>query len=242
MSRFILFVAVLLSAADVLAAVSLSGTRLIFDGRFAEASLHVLNRSNHEVLLQAWLSAADNVDGSPQASDADLPFVLTPHLSRLDPQTKQALRVIYQGQGMPPTAESLMHLYVLEIPRKVVGANQLSIAIRQRINVFFRPPGLSDDPAQTPQRLRWTLANAALRVSNPSSFHAAIQDVRLGDVVASDYLLLAPGASHEMPVPGSTSAGGLSFQALTDYGGLRRYCAQATGDQSNTTEYRQKDC
>lgn len=242
MIRFMLFLAVLLSAAHAPAAVSLSGTRLIFDGRFSEASLQVLNRSDHEVLIQAWLSPADNLEGSPQQSAADLPFVLTPHLSRLDPKARQTLRVLYQGQGLPQDAESLMHLYVLEIPRKVAGANQLSIAIRQRINVFFRPPGLTDDPLQTAHRLRWTLANTALRVSNPTSFHAAIQDVRLGGVVASDYLLLAPGASHEMSVAASSGSADLSFQALTDYGGTRNYCAQATGDQSNTTEYRQKDC
>jgi P pilus assembly chaperone PapD len=241
-SRLILFLAVSLFGTHVLAAVSLTGTRLIFDGRYAEASLEILNRSDHEVLIQAWLSAPDNVDGSPQASAVDLPFVLTPHLARLEGHGKQVLRVLYQGEGMPQGAESLMHLYVLEIPRRVAGANQLSIAIRQRINVFYRPPGLTDDPAQTPQSLRWTRTSAVLRVSNPTSFHAAIQDVRLDGVAASDYVLLAPGASHEIPVASAVHPARLSFQALTDYGGLRSYCAQAAGDQFNITEDRQKDC
>jgi len=241
-SRFILLLAALLYGADVIAAVSLNGTRLIFDGRYAEANLEILNRSDHEVLIQAWLSAPEDVDGSPQAPGVDLPFVLTPHLARLEGHGKQALRLLYQGEGMPQGVESLMHLYVLEIPRKIAGANQLSIAIRQRINVFYRPSGLTDDPAQTPQQLRWTRANAALRVSNPTPFHAAIQDVRLDGVFASDYLLLAPGASQQIPVGTATPPTRLSFQALTDYGGLRSYCAQAAGDQFNITEDRQKDC
>lgn len=242
MSRLILLLAAWLWGASASATVSLGGTRLIFDGRFAEASLEVVNGKAQAVLIQAWLSAADDAEEGPQALGPELPFVLTPHLSRLEGHAKQRLRLLYQGQGMPQTAESLLHLYVLEIPRKVVGAHQLSIAIRQRINVFYRPPGLTDDPALTPQRLRWTLGDTSLQVSNPTPFHAALQDVQLGGIATSDYLLLAPGASHSMTVAASNGARRLSFQALTDYGGLRSYCAHATGDTFTTTEDRQKDC
>ncbi len=242
MSRLILLLVAWLWGANAFATVSLGGTRLIFDGRFAEASLELVNHKDHAVLIQAWLSAADNVQGGPQAADSQLPFVLTPHLSRLEGRAKQSLRLLYQGQGMPKNVESLLHLYVLEIPRKVAGTSQLSIAIRQRINVFYRPPGLTDDPALTPQRLHWTLANRSLQVSNPTPFHAALQDVQLGGVAVSEYRVLAPGASHAMEVPAVDGARRLSFQVLTDYGGLRSFCARPTGHTFITTEDRQKDC
>lgn len=240
-------VAALLSSLDVLAAVSLSGTRLVFDGRFHEASLEVINRSNHEVLIQSWLSDPANLDGDPDAVGIDLPFVVTPHLARVDEGAKQTLRVLYQGQGMPSDVESLLHFYVLEIPRRAAGINLLSIAIRQRINLFYRPPGLIDDPAETALRLRWTLASSdaaptLLRVTNPTSYHAALQDVRLGGAVASDYLLLAPGASHEMPVPAAVGMRSLAFEALNDYGGVLVYCALGNGKGFHNTENGQKDC
>jgi P pilus assembly chaperone PapD len=237
----------LLSSVNLQAAVSLSGTRLIFDGRFQEASLEVTNRSGREVLIQAWLSDPGNVDGDPDISDASLPFALSAPLSRLDPGARQKIRILYQGEGMPQDSESLLHLYVLEIPRRVDGANQLSIAIRQRLNLFYRPPGLPGDPAGTAYRLRWTLARrgagqASLRVTNPTLFHAAIQDVRLGGVAINESLLLAPGASHDMHVASGKAGQRLSFQTLTDYGAPRSYCAQGNGDGFLTTEYRQKDC
>jgi P pilus assembly chaperone PapD len=236
----------LLSSFNAPAAVSLSGTRLIFDGRFHEASLDVVNRGNHEVLIQAWLSEPDNVEGNPDTA-GDLPFVLTPHLMRLDRSAKQVIRVLYQGQGMGQDVESLLHLYVLEIPRRADSANQLSIAIRQRINLFYRPAGLTEDPAKTALRLRWTLASgnaglSVLRVSNPTPYHAALQDVRLDGVPASEYLLLAPGASHELPVAAVVDTSRLSFEALNDYGGVLAYCAHGNRDGFNNTEYRQKDC
>jgi len=212
-------------------AVSLTGTRLIFDGRFAEASIALTNRSDQPVLIQAWLTDARDDDGDPGKVGGELPFVLTPPLSKLDGQGKQVLRLMYQGSGIAQDKESLLHLYVLEIPRRVEGQNQLSIAIRQRINVFYRPPGLPGDPAETPSLLRWTLpANGPLRISNPTAFHVALQNVQVGGVELSDYLLLAPGANHEFALPASNAGPQrLSFSALTDYGAARAYCAPIDG-------------
>ncbi|MCI8210169.1 hypothetical protein AUC61_11540 [Pseudomonas sp. S25] len=234
--------AALLASFSVHAAVSLSGTRLIFDGRFPEASLEVVNRSEHEVLIQSWLSDPANIDGSLDGAAVELPFVLSPQLAHLEARGRQTIRVLYQGQGMPLTEESLLHLYVLEIPRRTQVTNALSIAIRQRINLFYRPVGLTDDPAATAYRLRWTLASTSLRVSNPTSYHAALQDVRLGGVAASDYLLLAPGTSQDIPIPAALGRRNLSFKALNDYGGADLYCAAGTDDGFDNTEHRQKDC
>lgn len=235
-------VAALLASFNLQATVSLSGTRLVFDGRFPEASLEVANRSDREVLIQAWLSDPANSDGNLEEANAELPFLLSPQLARLDARGKQTLRVLYQGQGMPLNEESLLHLYVLEIPRRAEVPNVLSIAIRQRINLFYRPAGLIEDPAATAHRLRWTLASTSLRVSNPSAYHAALQDVRLGGVAAKDYLLLAPGASHEMSVPAAGGIRSLSFKALNDYGGADVYCAAGNSHGFDNTEHRQKDC
>ncbi|MEB0024424.1 molecular chaperone [Pseudomonas sp. MH9.2] len=228
-----------IASASVQAAVSLTGTRLIFDGAFREVSIEVINRSPREVLLQAWLSSAANEgDGVPD----DLPFALTPHLSQLPVNGKQALRILYEGVGMPQGRESLLHLYVMEIPRRAEGENPLSIAIRQRINVFYRPPGLPGDPADSAQELLWQLTRDAngrmsLQVSNRSAFHASLQDLQLegraGKHDVSDYLLLLPGTTRILPLSAAEPADSqwqyMSFKALTDYGGQRSYRAEIDG-------------
>lgn len=237
------------------ATVSLTGTRLIFDGRFPQASIDVINRDDRQVLLQTWLSRPENHDGDPQTAGDGLPFVLTPPLLQLDGHGRQTLQVLYQGSGMAQHQESLLHLYVLEIPRRNGASQALNIAIRQRINLFYRPPGLTGDPALTPQRLRWLLSadGRELQVSNPSAFHAVLLDVQLDGVRLSSDLLLAPGASHTLALPLPLAGEVLAFAALTDYGGTRDYCAQArkaapfsahplSGEQDNSLDYRQKDC
>jgi P pilus assembly chaperone PapD len=235
MSFLVMGAAVVLGNVGAQAAVSLSGTRLIFDGSFREVSIEATNRSSHEVLLQAWLSDAQDMDGE---SSADLPFVVTPHLWHLQAHGRQALRILYEGVGMPLDQESLLHLYVMEVPRRVEGENQLSIAIRQRINVFYRPPGLTGNPAHTAEALLWSVVRdeqgvAALQVSNPTAYHAALQNLRLEgtgeNYSVSNYQLLPPGVTRSLPLtaikPGKGRWHRLSFKALNDFGGQHGYVA-----------------
>ena len=232
------------AACTAQASVSLSGTRLIFDGRYPEATLQVTNRGTREVLIQTRLSAAQDDDDTPAEQRRVLPFAVTPHLQRLAPGGRQTLRVFYQGQGMPDARESLLHLYVTQIPRRNQGEAQLSIAIRQRINVFFRPADLRGDPAVTPETLRWSITRTdsggpALLVVNPTPYHAALQAVHVDGVRVAESQLLAPGARHRWPLPTPASGLRLRFKALTDYGGQRDYCATldpATGINARLRE------
>lgn len=229
-------------------AVSLSGTRLIFDGRYNEATIEVSNRSDAETLIQAWLDAPREDDQSGDTRAADLPFALTPHLVRLPAKGKQTLRLLYEGVGMPRDRESMLHLYVLEIPRRSTAAQQLSIAIRQRINVFYRPAGLTGDPADAAQTLIWQRVpspGARLSVRNPTPYHVSLQDLRINGIEVADQRLLAPlsDASLTLPVLGTKGSEPeiLSFKAMTDYGGQRDYCAPVQGGQPFNVPLRMPD-
>lgn len=223
----ICFIALLIGR-EAQAVVSLGGTRLVFDGRFPEATLDVSNPGKAPVLIQAWIEDAK----TDQATPADLPFVLTPHLAQIPAQGRHTLRLLYQGVGMPVDRESLLHLYVLEVPRRSEATQQLSIAVRQRINVFYRPTGLSRDPADIPQSLLWQRGGQdsdVLNVRNPTPFHASLLNITLNGVVIAEDLMLEPFSARSLPLPGPLSqAVGrkcLRFKALTDYGGQRDFSA-----------------
>jgi P pilus assembly chaperone PapD len=220
----------LLLGRDAQAVVSLGGTRLVFDGRFREATLDVSNPGLGPVLIQAWLENGK----ADHAAPTDLPFVLTPHLAQIPAQGRQTLRLLYEGIGMPPDRESLLHLYVLEVPRRNDAQQQLSIAVRQRINVFYRPKGLAGDPADVPQSLRWQREaenSDALTVRNPTPFHASLLNITFNGVEIGEDLMLEPFSEHSLRLLNPSSrAGGeacLSFKALTDYGGQRDFAAQS---------------
>lgn len=216
----------MLFSADGQAGVSLAGTRLIFDGKYREASIEASNRSDKEVLLQAWLSAADQ-----SSRPEDLPFVVTPHLVHLPSQGKQSLRLLYEGVGMPGGRESLLHLYVMEIPRRSDAKQQLTIAVRQRINVFYRPAGLGGNPADAAQGLLWQLVKEPggeirLHVRNPTPFHVSLLALQLDGERVRDDWLIKPAQTTSVLLARGVSAARLSFKALNDYGGQRGYCAQ----------------
>lgn len=234
MRRWCGLVLLMVSMAQAQAAVSLAGTRLVFPGAFSEVAIEVSNRTEREVLLQAWLGMPGDDDDPLSAQPRlELPFVVTPALAHLPAEGRQVLRMLYHGVGMPVERESLLHLYVLEVPQRSEVGPQLNIAVRQRINVFYRPAGLPGDPAEAASALHWSLNRAApggrrLQVSNPTAFHVALQALSLDGRVLHDHLLLAPGERFEWPI----NAGPLRrllFKALTDYGGQRAYCAPVTG-------------
>ncbi|ORC59771.1 pilus assembly protein [Pseudomonas floridensis] len=232
----------LVTGFPVQAALSLTGTRLVFDGRDREASLEIRNRGSSEVLIQSWLSDPRDDDDTPSAQREPLPFAVTPPLSRLAAGEKTLLRILYQGAGMVGDRESLLHLYVLEIPQRREGRRQLNIAVRQRLNVFYRPVGLPGDPADTAARLRWVIAldeqgNGLLQVSNPTPYHAALETLAVDGIPVSHDALLAPGDRLEFALTGnrqSVTNHRLNFKALTDYGGQRSYCARLNGQASSS--------
>ncbi|KGF66584.1 molecular chaperone [Pseudomonas lutea] len=220
-------------------AVALSGTRLIFEGRYDEATLDVINRGDSETLIQTWLDTPTADDGNGHIKAAELPFAVTPHLARMPAQGRQTLRLLYEGVGVPRDRESLLHLFVLEIPRRSPAAQQMSIAIRQRINVFYRPVGLSGDPADAPQNLTWQRlpsAGSVLSVRNPTPYHVSLQALRINGIDVAEYRLLAPFSNAALSLPATyvehVGPQTLTFKALTDYGGQREYCASFQGAES----------
>ncbi|MGN2414186.1 fimbrial biogenesis chaperone [Pseudomonas syringae] len=224
-------------SATVNGAIALTGTRLIFDGQYREVSIEVRNLGKTETLFQAWLSDPHDGDGSSPDQSRSLPFVATPPLSRLAVNGRQTLRILYQGAGMPQARESLLHLYVLEVPRRQDGHRQLNIAVRQRINVFYRPSGLDGDPAEAAGQLLWQLVHGdskrvVLKISNPTPYYTSLDAVRLDGIQLENDRLLAPGDEFEWVLAGQISRftqHRLSYNALTDYGARRGYCVRLNG-------------
>jgi chaperone protein EcpD len=212
---------------QAMAGISLSSTRLIFDGKHKEAGITVRN-SGADVLIQSWVDT-DN-------GEASVPFAVTPPLVRVSDGEQQILRVIYEGTGMPGDRESVVWLNVQEIPQSVKTANTLQLAVRQRIKVFFRPAGLTNTAYQAPTELIWRLTERAgksvLVVSNPGLYHVSIADITVQSGATREHpfdsMMIAPGEQKEFALKQlhPASSAHLSFSSINDYGARDRYVAQ----------------
>lgn len=216
----------LLAANSATAGISLSSTRLIFDGTHKEAGITVRN-NGETVLIQSWV----DTDNAPSA-----PFAVTPPLARINGEEQQLLRVIYEGQGMPTDRESVVWLNVQEIPQASKLQNTLQLAVRQRIKLFFRPAGLKNAAYLAPTELTWSLAERAgkpvLMVTNPGLYHVSIAEITLQSGTINEHpfdsMMIAPGEQKEFALKqlSLASAPRLMFSSINDYGAQDRYVAQ----------------
>ncbi|MCO1624132.1 fimbrial biogenesis chaperone [Pseudomonas putida] len=224
----------MLITAQATASISLSSTRVVFDGAHKEANVTVRN-GNQEVLVQSWVDGGDSVLGH-------VPFAITPPLARVMAKQEQLLRILYEGQGLPSDRESVVWLNVQEIPQSTGKANTLQLAVRQRIKVFFRPANLPGNPLLAPEQLVWQITpyegKAKLTVNNPSLYHVSMADIELKlgkqTVLTADSTMIAPGAQKIFESKLSQAQGqfSLTFKNINDYGAQHAYSAVLNNTQS----------
>lgn len=225
----------LLVVSQANAGISLSATRLVFDGKHKEAGITVRN-SGEDVLIQSWVDT-----DTPGVTS--VPFAVTPPLARVVGKEQQLLRVIYEGTGMPSDKESVVWLNVQEIPQASKEKNTLQLAVRQRIKVFFRPVGLSADAYLAPTQLLWRLESRAgktvLAVNNPGLFHVSMADIKLqsGTLTehTADSTMIAPGENKEFTIKqfNTTTTPNVLFTSINDYGAQDRYIVKLSNGASS---------
>jgi P pilus assembly chaperone PapD len=228
-------------AAQAQAGIVLNTTRVIYSGADKEVSLQVHNTGTGDILAQSWLEAdRESVTSTPP------PFAITPSLARMSGDGRQLIRLIYSGEGLAQDRESVLWLNVQEIPQ-TGDENQLQIAIRQRIKLFYRPQGLIADPSKAAQSLKWQLRGRQLEVINPGPYHVSmlkIEGRQKGQVMLLDEnRMLAPAQRLLLPVKQAYGPGPLelAFTSINDFGAQESYRASVLGDratQASKTESR----
>lgn len=234
MTQVMLLAACLFFSLTGQAAISLSGTRLVFDAKNKEASIIVRNAAS-KVLVQSW------IESDTPGDSGELPFAVTPPLAKMQPHAQQLLRVLYAGNStLPANKESVFWLNVQEVPEQVAGDNTLQLAIRQRIKLFYRPAGISGTAADAVTGLTWQrvreAGKPALKVVNASAYHVPINTVGLNAGAQQEKLttpfMIAPGETRYLPLKNSEipAQARLNFQAVNDYGGVETLNAQLLND------------
>lgn len=206
---------VIIYSACANASISLSATRVIYEGNQKEASINVVNNSNHETLIQSWLEQEEHNQNS-------MLFAVTPPLAKIKGNQKQLLRVLYLGSGLPQDKESVFWLNVQEIPQQVEGENKLQLALRQRVKLFYRPAGLVGAASQAPRKLTVKVINNRLDFYNPTPYYINMISFRQGGIDLKGKMI-APGESLTLEAPGIRSLGEFDITVVNDFGGLSTY-------------------
>jgi len=131
---------------------------------------------------------------------------------------------------LPSDRESLFYFNVQEIPqREASDNNQLNIALRTRIKVFYRPAELNNTLLDSLQHLQWSIrkidGHAHLIVNNPSPFHVSFVRIELSaheqTVSLKDTSMALPLTTQTYELDGFKPGQDMKvqFSVITDFGG-----------------------
>ena len=169
------------------AALVVTGTRIVFDQKTAQAVVPLNNQGSSPMLVQMWLDTGQ--DRGP-LEEVSVPFTIVPAVARIDPGQQFAVRILQTDQGLAQDRETLFWFNALQVPPTAKDSDRLmQFAFRTRMKFFYRPNALPMTPEEAHQRLRFRIDSAAptavdgalsVRVHNPSPYFLTFRslDVR----------------------------------------------------------------
>lgn len=207
-------VSLLLISTSAISGVEIGGTRLIYNGTGHQAAISVSNPDNTPYLIQSWVSKNENSD------DGDSLFVTTPPLFKLNPYAQNSVRVMLAGNAVPQDRESVYWLNIKSIPSSSAEAkNELLIAVKSKMKLFYRPAGLKGDPSLAYQQLTFSAAGGKLSVHNPTPYSVSLYDVKVNGKELAKPPMVLPFQTLSLPQT-TVASGEVSWRAINDFGGI----------------------
>ncbi len=195
------------------AGVIVGGTRVIYQEGKREATIAVTNSGTATpYLVQSWV---ENNGANPQAA---VPFIVTPPLFRLDPETRNVLRITFTGGALPGDRESVYWLNIKSIaPTQQEDANKLQVNIKSKFKIFYRPAKLTGDPERAWQQLQFSISGNQLIARNPTPYYISLFSLAVAGHEVDEPGMVAPFSTQTWPV---TASGRVTWRAINDYGGV----------------------
>ena len=234
--KFIALAFALLGTAAVQASVIINNTRIVYGQSDKEVTVRLESKNQAPVLVQTWLDKGDE-HSTPDL--AGIPFVATPPIFRMEPAKQQVIRLAYTGEPLPSNQETLFWLNLLEVPAQSQSdqdGNQLQLAFRSRIKLFFRPKDLASAVEDAPGKLQWrresTEQGQVLEVYNPTPYHVTFDQIdvleskqrhaRKTAAASSTDNMVVPGGRNRFEIPTLKALPGaamtVEFETLDDFG------------------------
>ncbi|EPF70108.1 fimbrial biogenesis chaperone [Acinetobacter rudis] len=215
------------------AAIVISGTRVIYPSDEKVVTVQVKNEGSTPAMMQAWIDDG-NADITPDQSE--VPFVLTPPVSRVDANTGQSIQISLIDDQLPKDRESVFWLNILDIPakpkpselEKAKDQSLLQIAIRSRIKLFYRPAQLADKALYAPTYLSWKKTGNEVEIHNPTAYFVNISSLKTvsstqqSTELAPEGVMIAPFQQHNISLT-DRSVKSLEMESINDYGGLNQH-------------------
>ncbi|SCC33264.1 fimbrial chaperone protein [Kosakonia oryzendophytica] len=215
--------ALLLVCNEVYASVTMLGTRVVYLADAKEKSLTFNNTGEAPVLVVAWTDI-NNPESTPETADA--PFIVMPPIFRINGQQTHVMRLKFTGKALPQDRESLFWLNFLQYPAKSDAINaesHLTLLVKSRLKIFYRPQGLSQDANKTLDVIKISKHGQSIDVKNTTAYYISVLDAFVDDGKNQKKIkntgMIAPYSSVQWILPDHNGTH-LTINAINDYGGV----------------------
>ncbi|WP_245208656.1 fimbrial biogenesis chaperone [Serratia fonticola] len=211
---------------------SLSQTRVVFEGMAKSAKVTLNNQSDRVYLINSRVLPTS--DATRQVTET-MPFMVTPPLFRLEKESRNTVLIAKNDTSKLPTdRESVFYLSFLAIPavshpREVnteadegMTTTQVSLGIRTVIKLFYRPSGLAMPATAAPEKLTFAQQGTQLTVKNPTPYYVTLAQLTLDGRavnVREQGAMIAPFSEEIFAVNGAI-ANQIHWSVITEFGGV----------------------
>lgn len=151
-----------LMSAGAQAALVMDATRYVFKGDQPAISVTVENTADRLFGGQVWLDNITEKDTRPS-------LVATPSFFKVEGGARQVFRVIKASEHVPEDRESVYWLNLQDIPPAMEGSG-ISVAMRTKVKVFYRPASLVSGRAKAEEQLKTEKRGDRMVLKNPTPY------------------------------------------------------------------------
>ena len=219
------------------ASIFVESSRIIYPQNETDITVKLMNRGRTAALTQHWIDADES---TLAAKTSNVPFLMTPPISRIEGGKSQVLRIVYTQEALPTDRESLFYLNILEVPARdknhldASDAAEVQMALRVRLKLFFRPEHMGVTIDEVPNKINFEFVDhingeMTIRAINPTPYYVSFTGLTAesGSVIATQNEggMLAPMETSTFKLQ---LVNGLSLPAnmqlscyyITDFGGV----------------------
>ncbi|TGB90623.1 pilin chaperone [Escherichia sp. E2748] len=178
----------LICCVNAQAGVVVGGTRFVYPEKQSSISVELKNTASKDMLVKISVTPDDGrqLNGTVESQPLlpDKAFIATPPLLVLKQDKNTKIRINRVDGQLPTDRESLFILNVAALPAQEQDSqlkheNQLHVAVRNRMKIFYRPEALSGNPLNAYQQLRWSRSHEAVTVFNPTPWYVTLYNLSI---------------------------------------------------------------
>ena len=228
--KYLLYVISFWFSQQTLADVTVTGTRIIYPAQQKNVTIQLNNQADRPALIQAWI---DDGDASKIPEAGKIPFILTPPVVEIPANQGQMLRLIkYGAESLAHDRETIYWFNLLDIPPVTAeqeNQNHLSISVRSRIKIFYRPEKLimTQAKAFNSIKAKYIGKNKSISLENPSPYFINILNLDLkqgsNHSQLNEFVMLEPFSNQEISIKSEVIPDHLNLKIINDYGGTEIY-------------------